>query len=226
MLMFPTNTGYLYIHLEVSWNAGTPKSCILIWFSIINQTFWVSPRTLKTAMEGVYAAFASSPFPPLPSRLKAGSQHGAKDFIHALTSPGGVMADRGRISGPCRSENHREMMGQYGITYLCLVGNGGMIHNISIIIPATPIPIQSLLSTSKIKHGEIMELWDLLFFPYQWRFSSLGKSSFSTGFRICIQGFAVFSPCKNHKIEGTVKDEGKLKQHFYLLQQHIKIIYL
>ena len=45
-----------------------------------------------------------------------------------------------------------------------------------------------------------MELWDLLFFPYQWRFSSLGKSSFSTGFRIFIQGFAVFSPCKTIKL--------------------------
>ena len=165
MLMFPTNTGYLYIHLEVSWIGGTPKSCILIWFSIINQSFWVSPRTMKTAMEGVYAAFASSSFPPLPSRLKAGSQHGAKDFIHALTCPGGVMADRGRISGPCRSENHREMMGQYGITYLCLVGNEGMIHNISIIIPATPIPIQSLLSTSKINMGKSWNYGTCCFSP-------------------------------------------------------------
>jgi hypothetical protein len=120
---------------------------------------------MKTAMEGVYAAFASSPFPPLPSRLKAGSQHRAKDFIHALTCPGGVMADRGRISGPCRSENHREMMGQYGITYLCLVGNGGMIHNISIIISAPPIPIQSLLSTSKINMGKSWNYGTCCFSP-------------------------------------------------------------
>ena len=199
MLMFPTNTGYLYIHLEVSWNGGTPKSSILIWFSIVNQSFWVFPRTMKTAMEGVYAAYASSPFPPLPSRLKAGSQHGAKDFIHALTCPGGVMADRGRISGPCRSENYWEMMEQYGITYLCLVGNKGMIHNISIIIPATPIPIQSLLSTSKIYMGKSWNYGGLLFFPYgglvRWenhRFPQEQKGYWS---RVSPH----FSPCKNHK---------------------------
>ena len=106
-------------------------------------------------------------FPLSPAAIKAQGRQPAwrKRFHPRPHLSWRVMADRGRISGPCRSENHREMMGQYGITYLCLVGNGGMIHNISIIIPATPIPIQSLLSTSKINMGKSWNYGTCCFSP-------------------------------------------------------------
>ncbi len=34
---------YIYIYMDVSKNSGTPKSSILIGFSIINHPFWGTP---------------------------------------------------------------------------------------------------------------------------------------------------------------------------------------
>ena len=36
-----------YIHMVVSWNGGTPKSSILMGFSLINQPFWGTPMAWK-----------------------------------------------------------------------------------------------------------------------------------------------------------------------------------
>ena len=39
----PYPNSYPARHMGVSKNDGTPKSCILIWFSIINHPFWGTP---------------------------------------------------------------------------------------------------------------------------------------------------------------------------------------
>ena len=39
---------YSLIHMEVSWNGGTPKSSILVGFSITNQQFLGTPHLWKT----------------------------------------------------------------------------------------------------------------------------------------------------------------------------------
>ena len=47
------------IHMDVSENSGTPKSSILIWFSIINHPFWGTPIFGNTHINQPYKSHGS-----------------------------------------------------------------------------------------------------------------------------------------------------------------------
>ncbi len=50
----------VYVYMGVSKNNGTPKSSILIWFSIINHPFWGTPIFGNTHIDIIYILSCSN----------------------------------------------------------------------------------------------------------------------------------------------------------------------
>ena len=47
---YPCNENTIALYMDISENSGTPKSSILIGFSIINNPFWGTPIVGNTAL--------------------------------------------------------------------------------------------------------------------------------------------------------------------------------
>ena len=67
-----------YYYMEVSWNGGTPRSSILIGFSMINQPFGGTPMTMETSIFPEEIPHFKSVFP-------VGKINKIKHVIHSAT---------------------------------------------------------------------------------------------------------------------------------------------
>ena len=80
-MLITISTAQLYYHMGVSKNRGTPKSAILIGFSIINHPFWGTPIFGNTHILSCffqifchslhYANYSKMPLAPNPDQLRA-----------------------------------------------------------------------------------------------------------------------------------------------------------